>query len=273
VAIAEQYVDRGVIAIEHFPPEGDTGQWDWSRMLARMEEIAADLGADWYLHTDADEVRSSPWRGVSLRDALFRVERSGFNAVDHTTLDFRPIDNDYPSGANLEAYFPYYSFGMYDQVKTWKATDARVFLAKAGHQAWFAGRRVYPYNFLYKHFPIRSQAHGERKVTERLARLEAGERRAGWHAHTHEQAQFESFLRDPARLRRFDDSYYQTNLVEMIANISPEDRAAWREMRPPRLRHQPGQPGLPRRVGRRGKHLLRTTVQRMGVRERAQRSP
>ena len=47
-----------------------------------------------------------------------------------------------------------------------------------GHEAVFTGRRVFPYNFLSKHYPVRSQAHGERKIfVERSARRSESARR------------------------------------------------------------------------------------------------
>jgi hypothetical protein len=233
-AIAESLVGNGVIGIERFPATGPSDTWDWARMLQRMEAIATEVAADWYLHTDVDEVRRSPWPDASLRDALFHVGRQGYNVVDYTELAFRPLDEGYRAGSSLEEHFRHYAFdqSVDNQYKTWKSTGVRVYLARSGHDATFSGRRVYPCNFLFKHYPIRSQAHGEQKVRSRMARLAGEERDLGWHAHLNEQASFETFLRDPARLRVFDESYYRTNLVELLAAVGPSARAAWRSSSP-----------------------------------------
>jgi hypothetical protein len=251
VDIAQQFVGNGVAAIERFPATGPSATWEWAQMLQRMEAVATEVTADWYLHTDVDEIRHSPWPNVSLRDALFHVGRQGYNVVDYTELAFRPVDDGYRAGSSLEEYFRHYAFdqSVDNQYKTWKSIGARVYLARSGHAVTFSGRRVAPYNFLFKHYPIRSQAHGEQKLQSRNARLSDDERNLGWHAHLTEQASFETFLRDPARLRVFDDSYYRSNLVELLAAVGPKARATWRASSPNGRRSGRGTRSTPRRRG------------------------
>jgi glycosyltransferase involved in cell wall biosynthesis len=231
VELARPFQGRGVIGLEQFPPEGPSPTYDWARLLNRIEEVTTEIEANWYMHTDPDEIRRSPWPGVRLKDALYHVDRSGFNAVDHTPLSFRAIDNGYPDGSDLEQYFQFFDFDFVqdNQVKTWKNTGLRVLLDYAGHSATFAGRRIYPYNFLFKHYPIRSQDHGERKVfRERRARYNPGERQDGWHRHYDPWSPGDTFLFDPSKLLRFDESGFdQAYLVERLANIGPQEQQAW----------------------------------------------
>jgi hypothetical protein len=56
--------------------------------------------------------------------------------------------------------------------------------AHHGHDINFEGRRTFPYRFVQDHYPVRSQAHGMRKVFgERLERFSPEERAKGLHIH------------------------------------------------------------------------------------------
>ena len=212
--LCEPLVGEGIVGLERFPPEGPVATYQWSRLLRRKEELATSLAADWFIHHDVDEVRRSPWPGVGLRDALAAVDRAGFNAVDHTCIDFVPIDDAYRPGTDLESHFLYFRFGTrpghFMRVNTWKRRAAGVDLAPSGgHDAVFAGRRVFPYKFLLKHYPIRSQDHGERKVLrERVSRWDAEERARGWHHHYDHCQPGDRFVADPGSLRLFDETSF-----------------------------------------------------------------
>jgi glycosyltransferase involved in cell wall biosynthesis len=234
---AQALLGCGVLDIERFPPEGPPKTFQLARLLDRTEEVSVSLEADWFMHVDADELRESPWENVPLKDALYHVDRLGFNAVDHTLLWFPPADDGYPEGADMEGYFRLFEFdfeSLYrgaspfdsyqaNQLNVWKNTGVRVVLAAGGHEVVFAGRRTYPYNFLIRHFPFRSQRHAEKKVfTERKQRFDTAERAAGWHIHYDAMAPGHNFLRDPSALRHFDRSeFYERYLVERLASIGP----------------------------------------------------
>ena len=56
------------------------------------EEIAENFPGRWIIHHDSDEIRCSPWAGISLRGGLNIAERMGYTAVDFTVCEFRPVD-------------------------------------------------------------------------------------------------------------------------------------------------------------------------------------
>src|SRR5262249_15910738 len=147
---------------------------------------AASLEGDWFLHTDADELRESPWDGVSLSEAIARVDALGYNAIDFAVFNFCPVDDSFRPGDDLRRAFAYCEpGGIFDglEVKCWQRQPRPVDLASTGgHDVKFEGRRVFPVRFLLRHYPIRSQAHGERKVfTERRPRFVPEERVRDWH--------------------------------------------------------------------------------------------
>lgn len=186
---AERWLGRGVIRIETFPSEtapGSEGAFDWGAILRRKEELANELSADWFIHHDADEIRESPWAGVSLRDAIRWVDRLGYNCIDFRVVNFPPIDNGFRRGDDPRTYFRYWEQpGEFDevQIKAWKNGFPPISLFPfGGHEVRFRDRRVFPIRFLLRHYPIRSQQHGERKVfAERKDRFLGTERAKGWH--------------------------------------------------------------------------------------------
>lgn len=160
-----------------------------------------------------------------LRDGLFHVDKSGFNAVDHTLLNFWPVDNSFAELGNPEIAFPYFTFGEFEahfrQIKAWKPSSRKVDLVTSGgHTADFEGRRVYPFNFLTKHYPIRSQEHGERKIfRDRMPRWDKAEKDDGWHIQYDHMTEGFDFLRRADELMGFDDDFEVRYLLERLANI------------------------------------------------------
>jgi hypothetical protein len=187
-AIAARFIGRGVVGIESFPKSIDRRpeRFDWRELLRRKEALARELDGDWFIHHDADEFRESPWPGVRLIDAIARVDAAGYNAVDFELLNFRPTDDSFVPGTDPRPVIRLYERGNeWDrlQIKCWKKTFDTVDLASSGgHDAQFANRRVFPLRFVLRHYPVRGQAHGMRKVfSERRARLNPDERALGWH--------------------------------------------------------------------------------------------
>jgi hypothetical protein len=219
-AIVGSRLHHGVIGLERLPAsaDGDVPRFDWGRILRRKAELAHELDADWFIHQDADEFRESPWTGVTLAEALARVDALGFNAVDFHTLDFRPVDDRFTPGTDVrDAVTGYTEAAPYDrmQIRCWKKTVAPVDLVSSGgHEARFPGRKVFPIPFLLRHYPIRGQAHGERKVFgERRRRYDPQERARGWHVQYDEVAEGASFLHDASTLTPYDPTTVRMTLA------------------------------------------------------------
>jgi hypothetical protein len=200
------WLGRGVLGIESFPAQAGT-PFVWQEILDRKMEIAEELGADWYIHHDADEIRYGPWPNLSLHESIAWVDRLGFNAIDFRLLNFPPVNDSFERG-DVRGYFRRYEEGAeHDrvQIKAWRAGQGRV-LAGGGHDVKFGGRRIFPMRFILCHYPIRGQAHGVRKVLkERKTRFAAIERAQGWHVQYDGVLNDDHlFLRNPASLEPFD---------------------------------------------------------------------
>jgi hypothetical protein len=213
------------LTVERFPPEGPSSVSKWRALLERVEEVAVDSHASWVMHHDADEVRSAPWLECGLRDALYHADRAGFNAADHTLLEFLPVDDRRFRGGNLGAHFEFFEFGgmpgHFVQIKAWRRSNARVSLGPSGgHEASFPHRRVYPYKFLSRHYPLRSVEHARRKIDERRQRWDAAEREAGWHIRYDGYDEQSTFVWRREQLIAFEPGFFERDyLVERLSGV------------------------------------------------------
>jgi hypothetical protein len=215
--IASRYSELGLVKLERFPA-APVATFNHADLLRRVETIASESSATWVLHHDTDERRRSPWPDLTMRRALWVVQQSGFNAVDHTVLTFRPVDNGWRPGSDPELGIVHFEVearpDLLLQVRAWHS-PGRVDLARSGgHEANFDGRRVFPYKFLLKHYPLRSQGQAERKVfRERRSRWNEEERAKGWHHHYDDLQVGQSFVWSSAALERFVEGRTQRELM------------------------------------------------------------
>jgi Glycosyl transferase family 2 len=214
LAEVKRFRRRGLIGVERLDGE----EFSLERIIRRKEMLAAELETDWVINADADEFRESPWPGVSFVDGLREVDRLGYNAVDFAVVNFVPVRDGFRKGDDPREVFTFYEPGaVYDrlQVRCWKKQPVPLDLVStAGHEARFEGRRVFPLRFLLRHYPIRGQAHGERKVwRERLPRFAPGEKARGWHVQYDGLQEGCSFLRPPSALIPYDPWAARVELV------------------------------------------------------------
>jgi hypothetical protein len=229
-------IGQGVIDVERFPPEGkrDNHTFNLRQILMREDAVARELDAAWTMHHDADEIRESPWPGVSLRDAFYTVGRCGFNAINHTMIDFFPTGDDFQPGDNPADQIRSFEFGQYPgyfvRINAWKNTGEPMpsLWASGGHHVVFEGQRIYPYKFLLRHYPFRTRAQTVNKIRARQKSSNWLERTLlGWHhmydvfGHMDDDQVFEHVCQQSRTERiRFDPAtFYDQYLVERISGV------------------------------------------------------
>ena len=225
--IAASFMSRGVVAVERRATQRNGEKFEWADILRRKEAIASELDYDWFMHSDGDEFRESPWIGLTLSEGVSRVDRLGYNAIDFRVLTFRPTDNSFRSGSDVRLSLSCWeAASLWDQVqvKCWKRA-ARVDLASSGgHEAMFAGRKIFPVPFLTRHYPIRGQTHGHRKVFEdRKPRFLSTERDSGWHVQYDRMVDGHSFVADASTLREYDPLLVREDLLAAHSQPISED--------------------------------------------------
>ena len=218
VAALEPFAGSGLVRVESlsFALQSGGDQFPWAQILARKEQLARELDADWFIHHDADEFRESPWLHLNLREGIELVDRLGYNAIDFAVLNFWPTQDGFNAASDIREFFHHYESGeAFDhvQIKCWKKTESLNLSSTGGHEAQFPMRRVFPVRFILRHYPVRSQAHGLRKVfEERKSRFSEEERRRGWHVQYDAIGPGHQFLRDPKTLRVYDPEEVRVHL-------------------------------------------------------------
>ena len=200
------------------------GVWGWERwpaepspvhdlpaVLNRKADLAAGFGPCWIIHHDADEIRRTPWPALSLAEGFKRVEAEGYNAIDHRKYNFWAVDNGYLG--DPETYFRFYLLEHLDyrlpHVQAWlNPPGVRVDLSSgAGHHVKFPGLSIHPDKWTLKHYPIRSQFQGQRKIfRERLPRYRPDLHAQDWHVQYDFASPGGSLLRDPSDLALWKES-------------------------------------------------------------------
>jgi hypothetical protein len=181
VSIAKQYLGHGLIGIETLP----RALYDLEKILSRKESLAYTVDADWFMHADPDEVRLSPWPGVSLAEAFAKVDNEGYNAINFLEYTFVPTlespnhdQSDFQK--TMRWYYPFLREFPH-RLNAWKRQPEQVELAwSAGHRVRFRGLRMYPHSFAMRHYLFLSAEHFIAKYGSReFSPLSV---QKGWHA-------------------------------------------------------------------------------------------
>ena len=225
IELAKKFEGKGVIGIEKFPPEGSSQDSSWKLLLSRIEELTLELNSDWFILNYPDVLKKSPWEGVNLKDAIFAVDKAGYNAIDHTVITFHPIDNSYSIELDPEKHFKFFEFRnttkQFLQIITWKNSAKSIsFTEPGGNEVQFKDRRVFPYKFLEKHYPILTQKHGEKKILqERKPRYDPAEKENGFHSQNDHLIKSENFIWSKEKLNYFNETFFKNFLVELISGV------------------------------------------------------
>jgi hypothetical protein len=214
------------LKIERFPRAGPSQYYEWKPILLKKQQLAMAFPGRWIIHHDSDEIRVSPWADVSFRAGLYLAQCMNFNAVDFTVCDFRPVDSSFSPGMDPEVALPFFEFGRrsghFKQVKAWlQGVEPVNLVGSGGHDVQFSKRRIFPYKFLLKHYPLRRPDQARRKIfEERLGRFSPQERAEGQHVQYDHWSRDDPFLWSAADLIRFDEHDTRASfLVELISGI------------------------------------------------------
>jgi len=166
--IAERFLGRCVFRIEHL---SFNGLFEWERIMSQKSKLAQQIDADWFIHQDADEIREAPARFRNLHEGITHVDQAGYNAINLDEFDFVPMSEqeNYEGTDYVLEMKQYYYFcpRKLHHIKIWKRTEMDMKLAEGGHRVEFDGLRVYPENFILRHYPFLSKQHAIKKYLER----------------------------------------------------------------------------------------------------------
>jgi glycosyltransferase involved in cell wall biosynthesis len=181
--IARKFIGRGVFRIVTNPYKG---YFDFAGLLQLKEKLCREIDANWFIHADADEIREAPAPFKTLYEGIMKADQEGYNAVNFDEFVFLPTadDQSFEGTDYVESMRYYYFFEPVPlrQIKAWKYAGQKVDLVSSGgHSANFENRKIYPNNFILRHYIALSRAHAIAKYgSERIYSREEVEER-GWH--------------------------------------------------------------------------------------------
>jgi hypothetical protein len=222
------------VSVERFP-ESSGSTYEWIPILHRKADIAATHPGRWIIHTDADEIRRSPFPGINLSDAFDLVAQTGANRVDFRVINFLPDQGSQAPATSIQRALRCFDFGTrpghLHQAKAWLQGAGRVDLASTGgHEARFEGAKDFRYKFLLKHYPMRSKEHARRKVEQ-----ERHGRRSSFEYDVHKfHKQYEALaasgfqFEDQVDLIEWNDDFWQNfGLLIMTDLLSSRVQRGW----------------------------------------------
>ena len=183
------------ISLERFPARGPIETQVCASILERVERLSVISDAAWCGLSDADEFRLSSRyesHGETLVEGISRMDRFGYNVIDHFARLFLPTDNSYDGTVSPGTAIPgmamftdpLNAWASVPQEKLWKnERGVSVRLDGGGHNLSRIGKRLAPEKFVLKHYPYRSQEQAARRVRVRLERRCREEYERGWGVH------------------------------------------------------------------------------------------
>lgn len=170
-----------LVTAERFPQE-PSRHHEWELMLNRLDDAGAASGADWILHVDADEQFESFSSNLGLREAIGVVDQLGYDAIDFTVADFRPTSAQPDHSLPVMWEFGTRTGHLHIQ-RGWRNRGSRVGIAQSGGHVIPDPKRLFPFNFVLRHYPLRSPEHALQKIyRDRLPRYDGSPgTQKGWH--------------------------------------------------------------------------------------------
>lgn len=201
---AEVFLGRGLLSIEALEW---SGSFSLSAQLRAKQRVIDRLDADWLIHADADEWFQAPACFANLHEAIEVADLDGYNCVNFDELTFVPLaDEDFEKVPYRQRMLRYYFFEPRPQrlMRAWSRKSGLGHGEGDGHQVHGANVKVFPENFLLRHYIALSPAHAARKY---LGRSFADEDLAkGWHGNRQDIALESLRLDDSRQLKCLDRS-------------------------------------------------------------------
>jgi glycosyltransferase involved in cell wall biosynthesis len=179
VAVARQFLGRGLLDIQ---PLRWAGVFSLNDQLEAKRAIAERSDHDWIVHVDADEWLSAPTAGRTLHDAIAEVDKAGYNCINFNEFVFvpRPSEDLYVENYRSASRRYYLLRVTYPALlRAWKHKTGLDNRALAGHLLTGSDLRVFPQDFIMRHYIFLSREHAHQKYLNR--RFASSEITLGWH--------------------------------------------------------------------------------------------
>jgi len=179
--IAKKYLGKGLVGIEKINFDGF---FNFKKILEKKQSLAIELDYDWFLHIDADEIHDAPEEYTNLYEGILDVDRKGFNVINFEEFVFIPKNNNesFEGTDYTKKMKTYYFFEPRKQNlnRAWKKNNNIDLVSSGGHNIILPEKKVYPINFILKHYICLSYDYIVDKYTSGKRDHTPNERLLGW---------------------------------------------------------------------------------------------
>jgi len=203
--ICRKYVGRGVLEVERTVSE----VYDPIFILRRLEEMAQTHSPSWLAIIDSDEIHEPPLPGLTLKQAIEREDKLGYNLVQSNCFEFWPTPLDDKGQKDPVKRIKYYIWSDDFHFPFWRNYPGTDCWSGGSHIVYFPEGikpRVSPRKFVLRHYKIRSSEQGRRKILDGRRRFKRPPLPEGWMIHYNRFPMDEMcFSINPEKLTRYNE--------------------------------------------------------------------
>lgn len=183
VKLAKQFQKKGLLRIE---TQSYNGHFDLVEQLQLKEELVKEIDANWFIHYDTDEIKEAPCPFNTLREGIEDADKKGYNAINFDEFVFLPTSDtdNFENTDYVKDMEYYYFFEPYPlrRINAWKNQNINIDLVNSGgHQVSFDGIKIYPENFILRHYIVLSKNHAIDKYYTSRVFSQKEHKERGWH--------------------------------------------------------------------------------------------
>jgi len=162
--ICKEYLDKGILSLKKI----QTSWFKWDLILRILYDLAIEQSPDWVIRSDADEFLESDQPGITLKDAITKIDSEGYNLIQFDRFDFFMTDEDNTSEKSIRKKMPYYSCQGDFLYRAWMYKPGITIGDAEGHFPIFPEGDCYkiaPNKLVLRHYTFRSKEQAEKKMS------------------------------------------------------------------------------------------------------------
>jgi hypothetical protein len=180
VNIARQFLGAGVLTIQ---PLEWSGNFSLDAQVRAKVALMATLSYDWVISVDADEWLQAPAEFATLREGIEHATALGYNCINFDEFVFLPArgeDFEVPDYRRRMRRYYFFEPRPMRLPRAWSREVSPLGPEDCVHQTSGVSIRMYPQNFILRHYIVLSHQQAVGKYVGRNFAQEDLQR--GWHA-------------------------------------------------------------------------------------------
>lgn len=150
-------------------------KWEHTTIFKILYDMALLKSPDWVIRPDSDEILESGMNGITLKDAIIKVDSEGYNTIQFDWFEFFLTDNDDDPNLKVKDRMKYYSWQYDFLYRAWKVIPGITAELGWGHLPVFPKHlkyKIYPRKFVARHYRFISVEQAGQKINTVLSRTE-----------------------------------------------------------------------------------------------------